>query len=228
MKKNKDISILIVDDEESIVSFLTMGLESDGFRVYKAYNGEDAIEIANNLKPNVVILDVMLPGINGYKVCEEIKTKIDTIIIMLTAREDIDDRIKGLEIGADDYMIKPFSYRELIARIKVRLRGNQKNTKVIMEESLGDFKINESAHEIRYKDTLLALSLTEYNLLKYLLNNKGIVLSKTKILDAVWGYDFIGDDNVVEVYIRYLRNKINDSQHKVIQNIRGVGYKINV
>lgn len=228
MKESSKITILVVDDEESIVNFLTMGLEAEGYKVYSADNGERAVEMVKEIKPDIVILDVMLPGIDGYGVCEKIKKFINTSVIMLTAREDIDDRIKGLELGADDYMIKPFSYRELVARIRARLRSRENILPEFNEEYLGNFKINEEAHEIIYKDNSLILSLTEYKLLKYLLDNKGIVLSKSKILDNVWGYDFFGDDNVVEVYIRYLRNKLQDKEHKVILNIRGVGYKINV
>lgn len=228
MKESSKITILVVDDEESIVNFLTMGLEAEGYKVYSADNGERAVEMVKEIKPDIVILDVMLPGIDGYGVCEKIKKFINTSVIMLTAREDIDDRIKGLELGADDYMIKPFSYRELVARIRARLRSRENILPEFNEEHLGNFKINEEAHEIIYKDNSLILSLTEYKLLKYLLDNKGIVLSKSKILDNVWGYDFFGDDNVVEVYIRYLRNKLQDKEHKVILNIRGVGYKINV
>ncbi|CAM2077828.1 MAG: Stage 0 sporulation A-like protein [uncultured Clostridium sp.] len=228
MKQKKIVKILVVDDEESIVNFLTMGLKSEGYEVYEAYDGKKAIEMAKEIQPDIVILDVMLPEVDGYKACEEIKNQVNTVVIMLTAREDIDDRIKGLDLGADDYMIKPFSYRELVARIRVRLRSRESIITVVNEVNLGNFKVNEDAHEITYKNEALTLSLTEYNLLKYLLDNKGIVLSKSKILDNVWGYDFFGDDNVVEVYIRYLRNKLNDKEHKIISNIRGVGYKINV
>lgn len=228
MKHKKIVKILVVDDEESIVNFLTMRLKSEGYEVYEAYDGKKAIEMAKEIKPDIVILDVMLPEVDGYKACEKIKNQVDTVVIMLTAREDIDDRIKGLDLGADDYMVKPFSYRELVARIRARLRSRESVITVVNEVNLGNFKVNEDAHEIIYKNKALTLSLTEYNLLKYLLDNKGIVLSKSKILDNVWGYDFFGDDNVVEVYIRYLRNKLSDKEHKIISNIRGVGYKINV
>lgn len=226
MNCRKTIKVLVVDDEESIVNFLTMGLESEGYLVYSANDGETAIEMSKKIKPDIVILDIMLPKIDGYEACEEIKKYINTSVIMLTAREDVDDKIKGLDLGADDYMIKPFSYRELVARIRARLRNKENNILSINE--YGNFRINEDAHEISYKNKVLTLSLTEFKLLKYLLDNRGIVLSKTKILDNVWGYDFFGDDNLVEVYIRYLRNKLDDKEHKIISNIRGVGYKINV
>ena len=229
MKQNQKTTVLVVDDEESIVNFLTMGLESDGFKVHSAYDGKTAVEMAKAIQPDIVILDVMLPEMDGYEVCETIKKQVNTSIIMLTAREDIDDRIKGLDLGADDYMVKPFSYRELLARIRARLRNKEENKiQLVQETSLGVFKVAEAAHEISYQGKILSLSVTEYNLLKFLLENRGNVLQKSKILDQVWGYDFFGDDNVVEVYIRYLRTKLEDKEHKVIQTVRGVGYKINV
>ena len=227
--ETKNINVLVVDDEESILNFLKMGLEAEGFIVHCAEDGINAVNTARELKPDIIILDIMLPGINGYEACIEIKKFTDTPIIMLTARDDVDHRVKGLDIGADDYMSKPFSYRELVARIRARIRNN--NKKSYLEENeinLGNFSVNQEAYEIKYKGNIIELSPTEYKLLKYLLDNKGIVLSKSKILDNVWGYDFYGDENVVEVYIRYLRNKIGDKNFKIIQTVRGAGYKVNI
>jgi len=230
MDKQEDIRVLIVDDEESIVSFLKMGLEEQGYKVDTANDGETAIKLAEIIKPQVIILDVMLPIVNGYDVCKEIKKNMDTIIIMLTARYEIEDKVIGLSIGADDYMVKPYSFIELLARIKARLRSNKnsvinaKNNSSLFK--MGNFILNDDAHEIKYNNLNLSLSLTEYKLLKFLLINNNIVLSKTKILDEVWGYDFYGDQNVVEVYIKYLRNKIGDKEHTLIQTVRGVGYKV--
>lgn len=227
--ETKNINVLVVDDEESILNFLKMGLEAEGFIVYCAEDGINAVNMARELKPDIIILDIMIPGINGYEACIEIKKFTDTPIIMLTARDDVDHRVKGLDIGADDYMSKPFSYRELVARIRARIRNN--NKKSYLEENeinLGNFSVNQEAYEIKYKGNIIELSPTEYKLLKYLLDNKGIVLSKSKILDNVWGYDFYGDENVVEVYIRYLRNKIGDKNFKIIQTVRGAGYKVNI
>lgn len=227
--ETKNINVLVVDDEESILNFLKMGLEAEGFIVHCAEDGINAVNMARELKPDIIILDIMLPGINGYEACIEIKKFTDTPIIMLTARDDVDHRVKGLDIGADDYMSKPFSYRELVARIRARIRNN--NKKSYLEENeinLGNFSVNQEAYEIKYKGNIIELSPTEYKLLKYLLDNKGIVLSKSKILDNVWGYDFYGDENVVEVYIRYLRNKIGDKNFKIIQTVRGAGYKVNI
>lgn len=221
---NKDIKILIVDDEESIVEFIKMGLEAEGYTVFYAYDGNTAITMAKQIKPHIVILDVMLPGMNGFQVCTELKKQTDAAVIMLTARGEVDDRITGLNLGADDYMAKPFSFKELLARINARLRNTI--TDNIDVKTIGDFKIDDGAHEITYDGSLLELSPTEYNLLRFLLNNNGIVLSKQTILDKVWGIDFPCDENVVEVYIRYLRNKIGDEDFKIIRTVRGVGYKV--
>lgn len=220
----KQINILIVDDEESIVEFIKMGLEAEGFSVHTAFDGNEAISLARELNPHIVILDIMLPGINGYEVCSEIKRSIKTSIIMLTARDDIDDRVKGLNLGADDYMVKPFSFKELLARINARLRNSFPDLTGII--NVGDFNIDDGAHEISFHGKHLELTPTEYNLLKYLLINNGLVLSKSTILEKVWGFDFNGEVNIVEVYIRYLRDKIEDKEHNIIRTVRGVGYKV--
>jgi two-component system OmpR family response regulator len=220
----EQIHILIVDDEESIVEFIKMGLEAEGFTVHTAYDGIEAVALAKKLKPHIIILDIMLPGINGYDVCREIKKSVNAAIIMLTARDDIDDRVKGLDLGADDYMVKPFSFRELLARINARLRNSFPELNDI--NHIGNFTIDDGAHEISFNDNVLELSPTEYNLLKYLLINNGIVLSKSTILEKVWGFDFSGEQNIVEVYIRYLRDKLGDNDHNIICTVRGVGYKV--
>ena len=221
---NKQINILIVDDEESIVEFIKMGLEAEGFTVNTAFDGIDAVSLARELSPHIIILDIMLPGINGYEVCSQIKKSIKTSIIMLTARDDIDERVKGLDLGADDYMVKPFSFKELLARINARLRNSFPALADII--LVGDFSIDNGAHEIFFQEKLLELSPTEYNLLNYLLINNGLVLSKATILENVWGFDFNGEVNIVEVYIRYLRDKIGDNEHNIIRTVRGVGYKV--
>lgn len=222
---NKDqVNILVVDDEESITLFIKMGLEAEGFIVYTASDGIEAISLARKLNPNVIILDVMMPGMNGYEVCSEIKKFIKTSIIMLTAKDEVDDRVKGLNLGADDYMIKPFSFKELLARINVRLRNRFPELNDVLH--IGDFSVDNGAHEISFHNKILKLSPTEYNLLNYLLVNNGLVLSKSAILEKVWGNDFNGEENIVEVYIRYLRDKLGDKEHKTIRNVRGVGYKV--
>ena len=226
MKENGEIDILIVDDEESIVEFIKMGLEAEGYIIHTAYDGIEAIMKAKKIKPQIIILDLMLPGVNGYEACIEIKKSIKTSIIMLTAKDEIDDRVLGLDLGADDYMAKPFSFKELVSRINARLRSMFSEVSDIL--CVGDFSINDGAHEIIYKDRLLMLSPTEYNLLEYLVVNKGLVLSKRIILEKVWGYDFKGEENIVEVYVGYLRDRLQDKEHKVICTVRGVGYKVSI
>ena len=220
----EQITILVVDDEKSIVDFIKMGLEADGYLVYEAYNGNEAIELANKINPNIVILDIMLPGMNGYEVCSIIKKSIKTSIIMLTALDEVDNKVKGLDIGADDYMAKPFSFRELLARINARIRNSFPELSGVT--SIGNFTIDDKAHEIIYYGKVLDLPPTQYNLLRFLLMNSGIALSKSLILEKVWGYDFNGEENIVEVYIRYLRDKIEDKEHEIIKTVRGVGYKM--
>ncbi|OPJ62756.1 response regulator transcription factor [Clostridium oryzae] len=219
-----DINILVVDDEQSILDFIQMGLEAEGFKVYTALDGISAVELATEINPPIVILDIMLPDMNGFEVCREIKRYVNTSIIMLTAKDEIDDKVLGLNTGADDYMVKPFSFKELLARINARLRSSYSLRYNV--QYIGIFKIDDSTHEISMDEKLLALSPTEYNLLRYLLINNGIVLSKQSILDNVWEDDFEGDENIVEVYIRYLRDKIGDKSHSIIKTIRGAGYKV--
>lgn len=232
MGENDKDKILIVDDEENIINFLKMGLEMEGFLVETASTGEQAVDKIKSFLPDIVILDVMLPGMSGFETCKIIKDSICTSIIMLTAREQVDDKVEGLNCGADDYMVKPFSFKELLARINARLR-NSKNKASKVNDSInssykcyGNFSIDDKAHQITYKGSILQLSLTEYNLLELLILNNNIALSKSKMLDTVWGYDFYGDANIVQVYIKYLRNKIDDKKHEIIQTIRGVGYKL--
>lgn len=223
---NQEINILVVDDEESIVEFIKMGLEAEGYIVHVAFDGDAAISMAIELNPDIIILDIMLPGKNGYEVCSEIKKYIETPVIMLTAKDDIDAKVRGLNIGADDYMIKPFSFRELLARINARLRKTHSDKNKAMK--VGQFTIDDGAHEIYFGVKLLQLSPTEYNLLRYLIINNGLVMSKQIILEKVWGFDFCGEENIVEVYIRYLRDKLDDKEHEIIKTVRGVGYKVQI
>jgi len=221
---NEKINILVVDDEKSIVDFIKMGLEAEGYLVFEAYDGREAIEIANKVHPHIVILDVMIPEIDGYEVCKRIKKNMKTSIIMLTARDEIDDKVRGLDTGADDYMSKPFSFKELLARINARLRNSFPELNNVVH--IGKFLIDDGAHEFTYQGKIVDLSPTQYNLLRFLLVNNGLALSKSLILEKVWGYDFNGEENIVEVYIRYLRDKIEDKDHNIIRTVRGVGYKM--
>lgn len=220
----EQITILVVDDEKSIVDFVKMGLEAEGYIVYSAFDGNEAIELAQKVNPHIIILDIMLPGMDGYEVCTRIKRLIKTSIIMLTARDDVDDKVRGLDTGADDYMAKPFSFKELLARINARIRNSFPELNQVIR--LGNFTIDDGAHEFTYCGQLMDLPPTQYNLLRFLLINNGTVLSKSLILEKVWGYDFNGEENIVEVYIRYLRDKLDDKDHNIIRTVRGVGYKM--
>ncbi len=222
----KGIKILVVDDEPNILQFLELGLQNEGFEVQCAGDGIAALAHLKQFQPQVVILDVMMPGMDGFEVCRMLKKSENVAVIMLTARDEVDDRVKGLNLGADDYMVKPFSFEELLARIYARLRNQFPN--LFGEVLIGPFKIDDRRKEIKFKNQVLELSPTEYELLKYLVLNQGLVLSKTTILDKVWGYDFGGEQNIVEVYIRSLRDKLNDKEHQLIRTIRGAGYRVDL
>ncbi len=224
MTSLKPFRVLVVDDEPSILQFLNMGLSNEGYNVRTAKDGIAALNEALEFQPQVVILDVMMPGMNGFEVCRQLKSQIRTAVIMLTARDEIDDRVHGLTLGADDYMVKPFSFQELLARIQARLRNQFPELGGI--QFLGPFQLDAAKREIYYQDTLLELSPTEYELLHYLLINHGAVLSKRQILEQIWGYDFNGEENIVEVYVRALREKLGDTEHKRIRTIRGAGYRV--
>ena len=225
MNTKDGIKILLVDDEPHILQFLEMGLTSEGYEVKTALEGLTAINTAKEFEPHIAILDVMMLGMDGFEVCKMIKKSgAQTSIIMLTAKDEVEDRVKGLTIGADDYVIKPFSFEELLARIQARLRNQFPN--LFNEVMYGPFKLDDRKKEFIYKARILELSPTEYELLKFLVMNHGIVMSKAMILDRVWGYDFFGEENIVEVYIRSLREKLGDKQHQVIRTIRGSGYRV--
>ncbi|MCY8723285.1 response regulator transcription factor [Bacillus inaquosorum] len=226
MNRMKGIKILLVDDEPAILDFLTMGLENEGFEVKTAADGMTAMNIAKTFQPHVAILDVMMPGMNGLEVSRMMKKTGHIAVIMLTAKDEVGVRVKALTEGADDYMIKPFSFEELLARIYARIRDHFPN--LFEEVALGPFRIDDRRREIRYQEEVLKLSATEYELLKLLVLNHGLVLSKARILDKVWGYDFYGEENIVEVYIRSLREKLNDKTHEVIRTVRGAGYRVDI
>lgn len=226
MSHNRGIRVLVVDDEPNIRQFLELGLKNEGYTVRTADNGEEAIQVAERFSPHVVILDVMMPGMDGFEACRRLKRVSALAVIMLTAKEEVEDRVRGLELGADDYMPKPFSFSELLARIQARIRNQ---FPYLLEEiALGPFNIDASRRVLRYRDRPLDLSPTEFELLKHLVVHHGHVLSKSAILDQVWGYDFGGEDNIVEVYIRSLRDKLGDREHKVIRTIRGAGYRVDL
>lgn len=224
--------ILVIDDEQHIIELLRFNLENNGYEVIEALDGAEGIQKAKTELPDLILLDLMLPVIDGIEVCRELRIDVETKnipIIMLTAKSDEMDKIIGLEMGADDYMTKPFSIRELLARIKAVLRRNkdskEEKTSVI---SVGDIRIDEEKHEVRKRDTKLDLTLKEFKLLSILAKNRGKVLSRNYLLDEIWGYDYFGEVRTVDVHIRHLRKKIEDDDKnpEYIETIRGVGYKI--
>lgn len=225
-QKGKGIKVMIVDDEPNILQFLEMGLIGEGYQVATAQDGPEGIALAETFMPHVVILDVMMPGMDGFQVCQELKSNKPVAVILLTAKEEIEDRVKGLTLGADDYMSKPFSFEELLARIQARIRNLF--PQLLEEVAIGPFTVDAPRKEFRYHGRALDLSPTEFELLKHLVFNHGHVLSKSAILDQVWGYDFGGEENIVEVYIRSLREKLQDREHRVIRTIRGAGYRVDL
>jgi len=223
----KGVKLLLVDDEPHILDFLEMGLSNEGFEVKTAADGLSGLHLAESFEPHVIIMDVMMPGIDGFESCRLLKGEGSHVaVIMLTAKDDVDDRIKGLTLGADDYMVKPFSFGELLARIYARLRNHF--PQLFGKLAYGPFLIDDGGREIDYRGQVLKLSPTEYDLLKFLVAHHGVVLSKSTILDKVWGYDFGGEDNIVEVYIRSLRDKLGDKEHRLIRTLRGVGYRVDL
>lgn len=220
--------ILVVDDEKPIVDILCFNLQKEGYAVSAAYDGHEAIKKAFDEKPDLILLDVMLPGVDGFGVCKSIRSKMKTPIIMLTAKDDEVDKVLGLELGADDYVTKPFSMRELLARIKANLRrtimnGDMSEGQVI---TAGDLKINFLKYEVMKNGKVLDLTSREFELLKFLVVNKNQIFSRETLLEKVWGYEYYGDIRTVDVTIRRLREKIEDdpSNPKYIYTKRGVGY----
>jgi len=225
--------ILIVDDEEHIVELLKFNLLNAGYDVFTANDGIDAVKIAKAEKPSLLLLDLMLPGIDGFDVCKEIKRDNEmkkTSIIMLTAKGEELDKILGLELGADDYMTKPFSVRELLARVKAVLRRTNSFSET--EEDVYDsqnLKVDFERHKIYVNGEKVDLTLKEFELLQILIKNKGKILKRETLLDKIWGYEYIGETRTVDVHIRYLRKKIeaDDKNPQFIETIRGVGYRFN-
>jgi len=225
-------NILIVDDEPSIVTLVKFNLEKAGYKTYIANNGKLALELAQTEDIDLIVLDVMLPEIDGMDVLKELRRlKIETPVLLLTARDDEIDKILGLELGADDYMTKPFSPRELVARIKAILRRftqqTQKDKENIEIIQIGDLIIYPDRFEAEFQGEQLELTPKEFELLYYLVSNQGRVLTREQLLNAVWNYDFAGDTRIVDVHVSHLREKIEKEtkQPRYIKTIRGIGYK---
>jgi heavy metal response regulator len=220
------MTILVVEDEVKIVRFIKKGLEMEHYTVEVAYDGEEALEKAEINSYDLIILDIMLPKKSGIEVCRQLReNKVETPIIMLTARDTVDDRIKGLDAGADDYLIKPFAFGELVARIRALLRREKtvKTTKL----SVADLVLDPATHEVFRGEKEIQLSSKEYRLLDYMMRRPGHVCTRTMIGEHIWGYNFTDDSNVIDVYISYLRKKIDSgTRNKLIHTVRDVGYKI--
>ena len=221
--------ILVVDDEPNINDLISTSLKFSGFDVRSASNGVEALAIAEEFKPHALVLDVMMPGMSGFQVCEKLrKDGLKLGVLFLTAKDSTDDKVTGLTIGGDDYMVKPFSLEELVARVRAILRRTG-DIEIDIDNELirfADLELNEATHEVSRGGKLIELSPTEFTLLRYLLINADRVVSKAQILDHVWQYDFRGDAGIVETYISYLRKKIDTYEPQLIHTVRGVGYRL--
>lgn len=236
---NKDKkTILIVDDEKPIVDILVYNLQKEGYNTLEANDGVTAVDIALNQKPDLILLDIMLPKMDGLTVCKKIRTTLNIPILMLTARDEEIDKIVGLELGADDYVTKPFSVREVMARIKANLRkfeastnnieGNNNSNKETKKIKIGDLSIDYDKFEVKVKDETIDLTLREFEVLKYLANQPGQVVTREVLLEKVWGYEYYGDIRTVDVTVRRIREKIekDTSSPQILITKRGVGYYI--
>lgn len=223
--------ILIIEDEIKIARFLELELQHEGYEVSVSHDGREGLNLALSHTYDLVILDVMLPSLNGMEVLRRIRQVSDLPVIMLTAKDDVMDKVMGLDLGAQDYLTKPFAIEELLARIRVLFKLKTASLSAPQQNilSCGKLTLYPEKFEVNYSGTPIILTKKEFELLEYLMKNKNIVLTRDQILENVWGYNYLGDTNVVDVYIRYLRNKIDQPfQQKLIFTIRGIGYQIKV
>ena len=223
--------VLVVDDERPIVEILKINLQTEGYAVFEAYDGEEAVNRAMEVQPDLILLDVMLPKLDGFSVCKKIREKSSVPILMLTAREEELDKVLGLELGADDYITKPFSIRELMARVKANMRRNEsvfedKKDKSKEELLIGDFRFDFNRYELYKNEKLIDLTIREFDLIKFLASQPNKVFSRQSLLESVWDYEYYGDVRTVDVTVRRLREKVEDdpAEPRVIMTKRGVGY----
>ena len=223
-------NILIIEDEEKLARFVELELIHEGYSVSKATDGRAGLELAESGVYDLVLLDIMLPYLNGIEVLRRLRKTSYVPIIMLTAKDAVMDKVSGLDMGADDYITKPFAIEELLARIRKALKKNIVKEQQNKEENLiniNKLSIDIARHVVTYDGDIIELTNKEFNLLLYLMQNKSIVLSREMLLERVWGYDYLGETNIVDVYVRYVRSKIDDKYNvKIIQTVRGVGYVI--
>lgn len=220
--------MLVVEDERRLADGLRLGMQADGLAVDVAYNGDDGLWMARENPYDAIVLDIMLPGVNGYKICETLRHEGRwTPILMLTAKDGEWDEVEALDTGADDYLTKPFSYAVLLARLRALLRRGAKERPAVLEA--GDLRLDPATRRASRGETEVELTSRELSLLEYLLRHKGQVVSKREILDHVWDYDFEGDPNIVEVYVGHLRNKLDRPfERAAIETVRGSGYRLGV
>lgn len=225
MGASTSVRILVVDDEPPIVDLVRGYLERDGYEVLVAPDGPTAIESARAAEPDVIVLDLMLPGLDGIEVCRQIRTFSDAYVLMLTARAEEVDRIVGLSVGADDYLVKPFSPRELVARVRALLRRPRAN---VVASAPAGLEIDEPRHEVRVDGTPVELTATEFGVLATLARDPGVVVSRSALLERVWGPEFIGDDHLVDVHVANLRRKLGDdpAAPRFVETVRAVGYRL--
>jgi DNA-binding response OmpR family regulator len=221
---NNGVRILVVEDEESIRDFVEMGLKYEGFEVALTENGPGALEAFDRQRPDLVILDLNLPGMDGLDVCRQIRRRGDVPVIMLTARAEVDERVEGLEAGADDYIPKPFKFKELLARVRAVLRRRISAVERVLR--FGLVELNRDTREVFNDGQEIALTPREFELLEVFMLHPRQVMTREILLDRVWGTDYLGDGNLIEVHISALRDKLNDRDRRMIRTVRGVGYAL--
>ncbi len=232
VRAEPEARLLVVDDEPNILELLATSLRFAGFEVVTATNGRDALAESRRSRPDLVVLDVMMPDMDGFSVVRRMRGEGSTApVLLLTARDATEDKVTGLTVGGDDYVTKPFSLEEIVARIRAVLRrtsGDRNGGEAAARLVFGDIELDDDSHEVWKAGEPATLSPTEFKLLRYFMQNGGRVLSKSQILDHVWNYDFGGDANVVESYVSYLRRKIDTSEPRLLHTVRGVGYVLRV
>jgi two-component system response regulator ArlR len=220
----KSSTILVIEDEKQIARIIELELKHEGYNVEISYNGNEGLNKVQRNEPDLILLDIMLPGLNGLEVCERIRKFSQVPIIMLTAKDELSFKVMGLDSGANDYITKPFDMEELLARIRAALRISIERLIPTKQMILDNLNIDLTKHTVTRNDKEITLTKKEFNLLVYLMRNKGIILTREQILDNVWSIDYTGEANIVDVYIKYLRDKVDDDNSKLIHTVRGFGY----